>query len=446
MASAQPPIPRPVSFMSKESSEDMARRRGQRKGYLRPENGNWLFTYRIYTREHPKGHRLTVTIGPADGAGKLTKKQAERFAYEHYLQPLDTATVKPMSTMTVGEFWGNKYEPHLRKAKKYATQSQYISIWKQWISPVVAKIRLFELTPDHVDKCINDALAAGKSSATAKHIRKVASAIWSHAKRMQCASGDNPAQAIEAITVEPVRTIQALTAEQCRLYLSRLPEPARTMCIVSLGVSMNVSELLGLREKHANFTDQYQPLEAPDVVPPHEISVREHLYHARRGSLKTGKRRRNLPMTPEIEAALQALIATNMARGPETPVFQTSVGTSQSADNLCKRVLKVAVDEINAEYKAKSRKDVFPAVTWHVLRHTHATLTKSAGMSDYDRQRLMGHASADMTDRYTHEDRERIRTGVQKVVSQIMPAIIDTSDQQLTSEGFSTIATNGVIQ
>lgn len=31
--------------------DDMGRRRGQRKGYLRPENGNWLLTYRVYTKE-----------------------------------------------------------------------------------------------------------------------------------------------------------------------------------------------------------------------------------------------------------------------------------------------------------------------------------------------------------------------------------------------------------
>ena len=86
-----------IASMTGGYDPDMARRRGQRKGYLRAENGSWLLTFRIYTHDSPQGKRQTVTIGPADGPGRLTKHQAQRFAWDHYLQPLDTATLKPMS-------------------------------------------------------------------------------------------------------------------------------------------------------------------------------------------------------------------------------------------------------------------------------------------------------------------------------------------------------------
>jgi hypothetical protein len=36
-----------------------------------------------------------------------------------------------------------------------------------------------------------------------------------------------------------------------------------------------------------------------------------------------------------------------------------------------------------------------------------------------DRMALMGHAWAEMTDRYTHEDRERMRAGVEAISSRI---------------------------
>lgn len=397
-----------------EGNSDMARRRGQRKGYLRADNGSWLLTYRVYARECPAGKRHTVTIGPADGPGKLTKKQAERFAFDHYLQKLDTSVLKPLSTLTVAEFWDKKYEPHLRKNKKYATQIQYISLWSTWLKPVCGNVRFYQLSPDHIDRSMANALAAGKSTATAKHIRKVASAVWSHAKRMQCASGDNPAQAIEAITVEPVRSIRALGWSECKTLLAALPEPVRTMALIGLALSPNVSEMVGLREKHVNFSDSQTVIDGADMVPPHCIAVREQVYHGRRGSLKTGKRRRNLPMSTAVEAALQSLIRRNASRGPDAPVFQTSTGTSQSADNLNKRVLRKVAEKLGIS-----------GVTWHVLRHTHATLTKGVGMSDYDRQRLMGHASVDMTDRYTHVDQERVRAGVEKVTDLIFPVTVD---------------------
>jgi hypothetical protein len=67
--------------------------------------------------------------------GELTETQAERFAWDHYLAPLDNATVKPFSTVTLEQFWDQRYLPHLNRKKKYATQSQYKSLWKRWIKP-----------------------------------------------------------------------------------------------------------------------------------------------------------------------------------------------------------------------------------------------------------------------------------------------------------------------
>jgi hypothetical protein len=51
-------------------------------------------------------------------------------------------------------------------------------------------------------------------------------------------------------------------------------------------------------------------------------------------------------------------------------------------------------------------------------------------MFDYDRQQLMGHASVDMTDRYTRADRARLREGVEAITKLIIP---ENFDQQYRS-------------
>ena len=395
----------------------MARRRGTQKGHIYEKSGSWLLRYRVYTREHPNGHIETVRLGPAEGPGKLGKKQAQSFADDHYLRPLNSSINKPVSTLTVGEYWEKHYEPFLRKSRKYATQIQYISLWK-WLEPNSGKIRLWEWSPEHIDQAVSASLKVGNSTATAKHIVKVASAIFTHAKLKRFASGDNPAAAVDPITVEAVRTVRSLTWEQAQNLLTRLPDPARTMALMSITMSMNVSEMLGLREKHLNTTDQVLIFDGTDAIPPHEVAVREHLYHGRRGSLKAGSRKRNIPMPARLEDSVTSLLKSNRVRGPEAPVFQTGIGTPQSADNLAKRVLKPVAASLE-----------MPWMSWHVLRHTHATFTKLAGMSDYDRQRTMGHASADMTDRYTHEDRARIRTGLEKVTSRLLDVTIEAPRQ-----------------
>src|ERR1035441_430351 len=124
-----------VSFLRED---DMSRRRGQRKGWLRPEHGVWLLTYRVYDQTG-KGQRETVTIGPCEGSGKLTEKQAERFAWDHYLAKVDQIAQHPRSLMTIAEFWEKHYKPAALLKLKKTSRDQYFSLYAQWIEPVIGR-------------------------------------------------------------------------------------------------------------------------------------------------------------------------------------------------------------------------------------------------------------------------------------------------------------------
>ena len=92
------------SIFRGKAEENMARRRGQRDGWLHEKNGTWLLTYRVYRWDAEKRRsvpaRPTVSIGPAEGPGKLTWKQAERFAWDHFLSKIDNTAIHPKSTMS----------------------------------------------------------------------------------------------------------------------------------------------------------------------------------------------------------------------------------------------------------------------------------------------------------------------------------------------------------
>jgi hypothetical protein len=266
------------TLVSHQEEQDLARRRRQAKGYLRAESGSWLLTYRVYTWDlktgRSKPERVTVPIGPAPNpptrrrrSGELTLKQAERFAWDHYLSKLDNATVRPFSTLTLAQFWEKRYVQHLERKKKYATQTQYKSLWKRWIQPAIGQVRLFDLKPDQVDATCNAALAANKSTATAKHIKKVVSAMIEHARWAQMFTGENPAQLVEATPHVAVRKPRAMTVEQCRRWLAAVTDeiadpkkrqsvnkPLRTISLLGLCCSMGVSEQLGLLWRHLNLT------------------------------------------------------------------------------------------------------------------------------------------------------------------------------------------------
>jgi integrase len=119
---------------------------------------------------------------------------------------------------------------------------------------------------------------------------------------------------------------------------------------------------------------------------------------------------------------LLALKAVTKWTGPDDPVFAGATGRPLWADNLAKRVLKPMAVKLG-----------MPWLSSHVFRHTCATLTKSVGMLDVDRRVLMGHADGTMTDRYTHEDFERMRRGVELVATEIMKAP-KTDDPDATAD------------
>jgi integrase len=73
-------------------------------------------------------------------------------------------------------------------------------------------------------------------------------------------------------------------------------------------------------------------------------------------------------------------------------VFATSKGTPLDAQNI-----------INRHFKPLLRHAGLPEIRWHDLRHTCATLLLSRGTHPTYVQKLLGHASVQLTlDRYSH--------------------------------------------
>jgi site-specific recombinase XerC len=409
----------------------MSRRRGQRKGYLRAENGSWLLTYRKYVWDPDARktvpQRVTEKIGPAPDPptrrcknGELTEKQAQRFAWDHFLSKIDNATVKPFSTITFDQFWEQRYKIHLERKRKHSTKGQYKSLWKVWIQPVIGHVRLFEIKPDQVDAAITRALAAKKGTATVKHIRKVVSAIIEHARTLQMFTGENPARLIELPAHVQVRRQRAMDLEQCRAWLAIVTDepadpkdrrsdikPMRTMSLLGLCCSLGVSEQLGFQWQHFNLTESSVLLDG-ELIEPFSAAVREHSYRGRPGTLKHGHRRRNIPLPKVLMEALNDLRSASKWTAPTDPVFAGESGKAIWTDNLAKRVLKPKAIALG-----------MPWLSWNILRHTCATLTKSFVMLDVDRRALQGHGDQNMTDRYTHEDWERMRTTMELIASEI---------------------------
>src|SRR5947209_10387416 len=170
------------------------------------------------------------------------------------------------------------------------------------VLPVLSDKRLRDITGAEIQNLIVSMLAREYSVQTAKHVRTVVSAIFTHAKRLGWHSGDNPAKLVRL--PEMVRKeAHALSFDQAVAALTALKSPAREMVLFAILTSMNIAEICGLQWKRVNLSDQFTTVDG-ESPPPLTIAVRAQWYRGEYGSVKAKSRRRNLPIPTSLRGVL----------------------------------------------------------------------------------------------------------------------------------------------
>jgi integrase len=414
----------------------VARRRLQQQGDLYQQGGWWKLRWREdqigADGRTKRGWSKPVWIGPAAGSGRLTEKEARRIAWDNFLSRLDQNTRTPQSVMTLSDFVERKFIPEHVAMLKIAGRTHYHAILKHVLKPedvdrmflvpaekskaklktingwpYLGDLRLRDARQDDIQRLISAALNRGYSTQTVKHIRNVASAIFTHAKRKQWYSGDNPASFVTLPEMSR-KEAHALTFAQMKAVLAAMRHPEREMALIAVLTSMNVAEICGLQWKRVNLTDAWANVDG-EAVPPRTIAVRKQWYRGELGSVKKKSRIRNLPIPESLLPTLIELSRRRSFTGPEDYVLVSRAGTPIDEHNIAARRLKPIGAAVS-----------MPWLSWHVFRRTHTTLAKELGMQFQDRMAMMGHSDARMTMLYTVEDIDRRRKVLDEMAAKLM--------------------------
>lgn len=373
----------------------MGRRRGQRKGHLTERSGSWLLRWREDSRDitgRPIRQQVSMIIGKTTGPDKMSRRQAEREAWDRVLSKLDAATMKPAALITLQQFVTARFMPdHVEMTLKPGGKDHYAYCLGH-ILPKLGSWRMRDIGNMALQDFLNSKRGS-LSPQTIAHLKNALSAIFRHAKRCAVWAGDLPTDGLLVPRIESPEK-QVLSQDQALRLVACLHGQYSTLAALMLSTGLRIGEAAGLTWKRIDFD--------AGVITVQESWSREHGYQ----SPKTQRSIRRIPLPPALIAPLKALRGD---AAPETPVFITSNGNPIDKRTAASKILKPAAKRASV-----------PWVSWHILRHTFCTWT-DASLTEAERMRLMGHTSPRQTQHYTHPEMERARAVIEGIAAAMLP-------------------------
>jgi integrase len=358
------------------------------------QRGNGAGT--VYPRRNKVG-KITGYRGSyftADGKRRYVsakrKTECER-KLRDAMTDADRGLVFDASNQSVSEYMTHWLEDFAKANLASRTYHNYKLQIREHIVPAFGKMNLSKLDTPNIQALYTTKLQAGLKPASIRYIHAVLRCALEKAVDLRLIPR-NP-----AVSARPPKIVQEeitpLDVEQTRVLLEGVKgDRFECLYVLSLTCGLRMGESLGLRWSDTD-------LEAGT------LRVHRQLQRVREGGgLVFSKPKNASRRTIDLpQRALEALrihrkrqIEEQLRAGAKWQendlVFASYKGTPMDAQNI-----------VNRYFKPLLRRAGLPDIRWHDLRHTCATLLLSRGTHPTYVQKLLGHASVQLTlDRYSH--------------------------------------------
>ncbi len=374
------------------------KRKREQNGTVFQARGMWYVKYfedRV-ERGEVKHVRVAKQIGAVTTRGKRPPHQIEDAA-KAIVAAVSITNAVPDRVLTIGDFVGRVYFPHVEQHKRPSTLKGYRDVWQDHFKPRCADEWLKEVRTFHVQQWLD---AIGKERAlgrnTLKHIKSFMSAIFKLAKQQGYYLGENP---VRDTAISPKATATQETyaygLDEIQSILRVLPETARTAFALAAFAGLRRGELQGM------IWENYQ-----DGV----IRVTQAVWE---GHVNEPKTRRSKGAIPAIKPLVQRLEMFRLQCGnPKSgPMFKNLAGKPMNLNNLLHREILPALDRceqckksIGKHNKADHdfiRDESIPRWHgWHAARRGLGSNLYALGVPDKVIQDILRHANVSTTNTY----------------------------------------------
>ncbi len=306
------------------------------------DNGNGTVTI-DYRDGQNKRHRKTITGGKTLAKNILAKIKTN----------IVEGTFFPelqKKELTFAQAADKYWDIHLSKKKSGPKlKSTVILIKKHFGNKPLAQI-----TTEDVQKFYNEKMAQTSAPTANRHFTTL-NAIINKAIKLKAYKGENPCIGVTKGKENPAR-IRYLEKEEIPLLLTNTPERSRALVAFALATGMRRGEILRLEWNHIDFNN--------NII---------HIYESKSGHP------REVPIMTSLKELLLRL-------------------NPQESGKVFPLTIKALENDFAVGVKTAAIKNFH----FHDLRHTFASHFVMHGGSLTDLQRILGHSTLALTQRYAH--------------------------------------------
>lgn len=292
---------------------------------------------------------------------------------------------------TLAVFLKTWLEDTARLNLRVRTYIRYRELMERHVVPTLGNVKLQKLSPQQLQKLYKTKLDEGYAPQTVKHIHRVLHRALNCALRWGLV-GRNVCDAVDPPRV-PRKEMTVLNVEQAVQFLAAAKnDPLEALYVLALTSGLRSGEILGLQWSDLSLAEgKLQVRRTIAYVPKKGLVISEP---------KTSKSRRSVHLTAiAIEALKRHRVRQNEMRlaagalwAAGDWVFCNSVGKPLDGSHLLRR-----------SFRPLLKKAGLPAIRFHDLRHSSATLLLSLGVHPKIVSEILGHAQISLTlDTYSH--------------------------------------------
>jgi integrase len=329
-----------------------------------------------------KCHKELVALKEAAkiGQGPQTLKEKRKIEDERREIEQQAKALREKQGITFGQFFINKYLPIARSTKKPKTIEVELGCFKTWIEPAIGPRPFKDLFPLNFEKVKANMLKAGRAPRSIQLCMAIIRQAWNQARRDGLTDRECPTKEIKLPKIDNKR-MRFLTHDEADRLLENLASRSQQLhdtALLSLHTGMRSGEIFSLNWGNVDIEQR--------II---------YIIDAKSGS-------RTAHMTDRVKQMFKNMVAGQ----PDELVFKDRNGNQIGKKS---HSFNRAIDALGLN---NGITDSRQKVLFHTLRHTFASWLVQQGEPLYTVQKLMGHASIAMTERYSHLAPDTLKNAV----------------------------------